>query len=145
MLMSYNMGQQRRLSGNIALQLGEYYNGTIRSVTGRGVDIAGGTVTNAAGAVISGNVAGVRIGDISAVDAVVIATPVSSHFELTMAALSAGKHVLVEKPIASNSEQACQLLEEAAKRQLVLMVDHTFVYTDAVRKMRELISSGALG
>lgn len=81
----------------------------------------------------------------TAVDAVVIATPVSSHFELTMAALSAGKHVLVEKPIASNSEQACQLLEEAAKRQLVLMVDHTFVYTDAVRKMRELISSGALG
>jgi predicted dehydrogenase len=79
------------------------------------------------------------------VDAVVVATPVSSHFELTMATLNAGKHVLVEKPIASNSEQAGQLIDEAAKRQLVLMVDHTFVYTDAVRKMRELISSGELG
>jgi len=79
------------------------------------------------------------------VDAIVVATPVSSHFELAMAALKSGKHVLVEKPIASNSEQACQLIDEASKRQLVLMVDHTFVYTDAVRKVRELISTGALG
>jgi predicted dehydrogenase len=79
------------------------------------------------------------------VDAVVIATPVSSHFELTRSALSAGKHVLVEKPIASNSDQARQLIDEAEKRKLVLLVDHTFVYTDAVRKMRELISTGALG
>jgi predicted dehydrogenase len=79
------------------------------------------------------------------VDAVVVATPVSSHFDLALAALKAGKHVLVEKPIASNSEQTNQLIEEAAKRNLVLMVDHTFVYTDAVRKMRELISSGQLG
>ena len=79
------------------------------------------------------------------VDAVVVATPVSSHFDLTMAALNAGKHVLVEKPIASNSEQAQQLIEVADKRGLVLMVDHTFVYTDAVRKIRELISTGALG
>ena len=79
------------------------------------------------------------------VDAVVVATPVSSHFDLTMAALKAGKHVLVEKPISSNSEQTRQLIDEAAGRNLVLMVDHTFVYTDAVRKMRELISSGQLG
>jgi predicted dehydrogenase len=79
------------------------------------------------------------------VDAVVVATPVSSHFDLTMAALNAEKHVLVEKPIASNSEQAKQLIEVADKRGLVLMVDHTFVYTDAVRKIRELISTGALG
>jgi predicted dehydrogenase len=79
------------------------------------------------------------------VDAVVVATPVFSHFDLTMAALNAGKHVLVEKPIASNSEQARQLIEVADKRGLVLMVDHTFVYTDAVRKIRELISTGALG
>ena len=79
------------------------------------------------------------------VDAVVVATPVSSHFDLTMSALKAGKHVLVEKPIASNSDQTKQLIDEAAKRNLVLMVDHTFVYTDAVRKMRELISSGQLG
>jgi predicted dehydrogenase len=79
------------------------------------------------------------------VDAVVIATPVSSHFDLAMSALKAGKHVLVEKPIASNSDQTRQLIDEAAKRRLTLMVDHTFVYTDAVRKMRELISSGQLG
>lgn len=79
------------------------------------------------------------------VEAVVVATPVSSHFELAMAALRAGKHVLVEKPIASNSDQARQLIDEAARCQLVLMVDHTFVYTDAVRRMRQLISAGALG
>jgi len=80
-----------------------------------------------------------------AIDAIVIATPVSSHFDLAIAALRAGKHVLVEKPLASNSEQAVQLIEEAALRELVLMVDHTFVYTEAVRKVRELIASGTLG
>jgi predicted dehydrogenase len=79
------------------------------------------------------------------IDAVVIATPVSSHFELTLAALQAGKHVLVEKPLASTSDQARKLIDEAAARKLVLLVDHTFVYTDAVRKIRELISSGQLG
>lgn len=79
------------------------------------------------------------------IDAVVIATPVSSHFELALAALKAGKHVLVEKPIASTSDQARQLIDEAAARKLVLLVDHTFVYTDAVRKMREIIASGQLG
>jgi predicted dehydrogenase len=79
------------------------------------------------------------------IDAVVIATPVSSHFDLALAALKAGKHVLVEKPLAANSEQARQLIDEAAARNLVLLVDHTFVYTDAVRKIRELISSGQLG
>jgi predicted dehydrogenase len=79
------------------------------------------------------------------VDAVVVATPVSSHFDLAMASLKAGKHVLVEKPLASNSDQARLLIDEAANRNLVLMVDHTFVYTDAVRKMRQLILSGALG
>ena len=79
------------------------------------------------------------------VDAVVIATPVSSHFELAMSALKAGKHVLVEKPLAARSDQARKLVDEAAARNLVLLVDHTFVYTDAVRKIRELISSGQLG
>ena len=79
------------------------------------------------------------------VEAVVIATPVSSHFELAMAVLRAGKHVLVEKPLASNSDQARKLIDEAAARKLVLMVDHTFVYTEAVRKIRELIASNALG
>lgn len=81
----------------------------------------------------------------TAVDAVLIATPVSTHFDLALAALRAGKHVFVEKPLASNSEQAQELIAEAAARRLVLMVDHTFVYTDAVRKMRELIATGALG
>jgi predicted dehydrogenase len=79
------------------------------------------------------------------VDAVAIATPVSSHFDLAMEALRAGKHVLVEKPITSTSEQATALIAEAEKRGLVLMVDHTFVYTNAVGKMRELTHAGDLG
>ena len=79
------------------------------------------------------------------IDAIVIATPVTSHYDLAIAALRAGKHVLVEKPLASNSEQAVRLIDEASSRDLVLMVDHTFVYTDAVRKVRELIASGTLG
>lgn len=79
------------------------------------------------------------------IDAVVIATPVSSHFELALAALQAGKHVLVEKPLAATSDQARKLVDEAAARKLVLMVDHTFVYTDAVRKIREMIAAGELG
>ena len=79
------------------------------------------------------------------VDAVVVATPVDKHFELAMASLRAGKHVLVEKPITSTSEQASRLIDEAAARRLVLMVDHTFVYTGAVRKMRELLETGELG
>ena len=89
-----------------------------------------------------------RAGDLindPGIDAVVIATPVSSHFELALAALQAGKHVLVEKPLASTSDQGRRLIEEAAARKLVLLVDHTFVYTDAVRKIRELIASGQLG
>ena len=80
-----------------------------------------------------------------AVDAVVIATPVALHFELASAALRAGKHVLVEKPIASTSDEASRLIDEAARRRLVLMVDHTFIYTGAVRKMRELVAGGELG
>ena len=62
-----------------------------------------------------------------------------------MRALKSNKHVLVEKPLASNSAQAAQLIDEAARRNLVLMVDHTFVYTGAVRKIRELVAAGALG
>jgi predicted dehydrogenase len=80
-----------------------------------------------------------------AVDAVAIATPVSTHFELGMAALRAGKHVLIEKPLAATSEQAERLVDEAERRGLVLMVDHTFVYTPAVQKMRELVEAGELG
>ena len=80
-----------------------------------------------------------------AVDAVVVATPVSTHFDLAMAALAAGKHVLVEKPMTATSEQAIRLIEEADRRGRVLMVDHTFVYTSAVRKIRDLIAAGELG
>ncbi|MFP5264535.1 MAG: Gfo/Idh/MocA family protein [Blastocatellia bacterium] len=80
-----------------------------------------------------------------AIGAVAIATPVSSHFELAMRALGAGKHVLVEKPLALSSAHAERLIEEAARRKLVLMVDHTFVYTGAVKKIREMVATGALG
>lgn len=83
--------------------------------------------------------------DNPAVDAVAIATPVFTHFDLAMKALKAGKHVLVEKPLASSLEQATQLIEEAEKRGLVLMVDHTFVYTGAVRKIRQMVQGGELG
>jgi predicted dehydrogenase len=81
----------------------------------------------------------------SSVDAVVIATPVDYHYPLAMAALQAGKHVLVEKPLASSSEEAARLIDQAASRRLVLMVDHTFVYTGAVQKIRELTHGGDLG
>ncbi len=81
----------------------------------------------------------------SAVDAVAIATPVSSHFDLALAALQAGKHVLVEKPLATNPAQVLQLIEEAERRSLILMVDHTFVYTGAVRKIKELLNEERLG
>lgn len=79
------------------------------------------------------------------IDAVAIATPVSSHFDLAMAALAANKHVLVEKPLASTCAQALELIDEAARRRRVIMVDHTFVYTGAVRKIRELIANNDLG
>jgi predicted dehydrogenase len=74
--------------------------------------------------------------------AVAIATPVSTHFRLALKALMAGKHVFVEKPMAATSDEAQRLVEEAARRRLVLAVDHTFVHTGAVRKMREVVESG---
>lgn len=76
------------------------------------------------------------------VHAVVIATPVSSHYQLAMKALMAGKHVFIEKPIAATSDEARRMVEEAARRNLVLAVDHTFVHTGAVRKMREIADNG---
>jgi predicted dehydrogenase len=79
------------------------------------------------------------------VHAVAIATPVTSHFELGMAALKAGKHLWVEKPLTETSLQARKLIEEAQRRKLILIVDHTFIYTGAVRKMHEIVSSGELG
>ena len=75
----------------------------------------------------------------SRIDAIAIATPVSTHYELALAALRAGKHVLVEKPLAQTSEQVRRLIEEAERRRLILMVDHTFLYTPAVQKIRDLI------
>jgi predicted dehydrogenase len=79
------------------------------------------------------------------IDAIAIATPVSTHFELGMAVLKSGKHLWLEKPMAETSLQARQLLDEADKRKLVLFVDHTFVYTGAVRKMKEIVAGGELG
>ena len=80
-----------------------------------------------------------------AIDAVIVATPVSTHYEIALAALRAGKHVLVEKPMADSPVKAARLVEEAAKRSLVLMVDHTFVYTGAIRAIRGLMDAGELG
>jgi predicted dehydrogenase len=79
------------------------------------------------------------------VEAVAIATPVSTHFELAREALEAGRHVLVTKPLAATSQECQRLVTLAADVGRVLLVDHTFVYTGAVRKMRELIDEGGLG
>lgn len=79
------------------------------------------------------------------VDVVAIATPVSTHYELAKRALLSGKHVLVEKPLASSSGQGQELIEIARDRGLVLFVDHVFLYSPAVRKMSELCRKGELG
>lgn len=79
------------------------------------------------------------------VDAVAVITPVWTHYELAKLALENGKHVFVEKPFTSNSAQAEELVELAARKNLKIMVDHTFLFTGAVRKIRELADSGALG
>lgn len=78
-------------------------------------------------------------------DAVAIATTVSTHFHLAQAALSAGKHVLIEKPMALRSEDCRTLISLARTHGVTLMVDHTFIYTGAVRKIAELVASGELG
>jgi len=79
------------------------------------------------------------------IDAIAIATPVAAHFDLAMAALAAGKHIFVEKPVTATSDQAARLVDEADRRGLTMMVDHTFLYTSAVRKIRELCDRGSLG
>ena len=79
------------------------------------------------------------------IEAVVIATPVSSHFPLASAALEAGKHVLVEKPLAASSTECLELMRLADHRDLILMPGHTFLYSPPVVAVRELIESGALG
>jgi predicted dehydrogenase len=83
--------------------------------------------------------------DDPSIDAVAIATPVSTHYELALRSLQAGKHVLVEKPLASDTIQVQHLMDLAQKCNRVLMVDHTFVYTGSVRKIRELVDAGGLG
>lgn len=79
------------------------------------------------------------------VDAVAVITPVWTHYELAKAALQNGKHVFIEKPFTSNSEQAQELIELAERKGLTIMVDHTFLFTGAVKKIRDLVESGALG
>ncbi len=79
------------------------------------------------------------------IDAVAIATPVSTHFELAKQALRSGKHVFVEKPLTATVDEGERLLEEAQRNKRILMVDHTFVYTGAVRKIKDLMEKGELG
>jgi predicted dehydrogenase len=79
------------------------------------------------------------------IHAVVIATPVSTHYPFAERALRAGKHVLAEQPLATNTQQALELLELADKHHRVLMVDHTFIYTGAVRHIKRLVDTGELG
>lgn len=79
------------------------------------------------------------------IHAIIIATPVHTHYELALAALRAGKHILVEKPLAQSADLVRRLIDEAERRRLTLMVDHTFLYTPAVRKIRELMMRGELG
>jgi predicted dehydrogenase len=79
------------------------------------------------------------------IDAIAIATPVSTHFELAMAVLKAGKHLWLTKPMTETSLQARKLIDEAEKRSLVFLIDHTFAYTGSVRKICEIVASGDLG
>lgn len=81
----------------------------------------------------------------SDIDVVAIVTPVSSHFELAKRALENGKHVFVEKPFTATSEQAEELIELAEWKNLTIMVDHTFIYTGAVRATQKFIQDGTLG
>jgi len=79
------------------------------------------------------------------VDAIVIATPVHTHFPMALKALQHGKHVLLEKPMTQSTEEANELIALSKAKGLLLMVDHTFLYTGAVQKIKELIDNGELG
>jgi predicted dehydrogenase len=79
------------------------------------------------------------------IDAIAVITPVWTHFEFAKAALENGKHVFVEKPFTASSAEASQLIDLAAAKKLQIMVDHTFLFTGAVRKIRQLIDEGVLG
>jgi predicted dehydrogenase len=79
------------------------------------------------------------------IDAVAIATPVMAHYPLIKKALLTGKHVLAEKPMTTSKAQASELIQIAVKNERTLMVDHTFLYTGAVRKIKKIIESGEIG
>ena len=79
------------------------------------------------------------------IDAIAVITPVWTHYELAKAALEHGKHVFVEKPFTSNGAQAEELINLAAKKKLKIMVDHTFLFTGAVKKIRQVLKEGTLG
>jgi predicted dehydrogenase len=79
------------------------------------------------------------------IDAVAVVTPVWTHYQLTKAALENGKHVFVEKPFTSTAEQAQELIDLADSKELQIMVDHTFLFTGAVKKIRQLVEDGTLG
>ncbi len=86
-----------------------------------------------------------RLLDDPALDAIFLATPVFTHYELALRCLQAGKHCFVEKPLAPSSEQASELIDFAGERGLQLMCGHTFLYSPPVRAVRDLIASGELG
>ncbi len=86
-----------------------------------------------------------KIIDDPGIDIVAVATPVQTHFSICSEALKAGKHVFVEKPITASVDEARELIDIAEKSQRKLMVGHTFLYTSAVKKMKEIIDSGELG
>jgi predicted dehydrogenase len=79
------------------------------------------------------------------IDAIAVVTPVWTHYELAKAALENGKHIFVEKPFTSNTKQAEELVNLAARKNLKIMVDHTFLFTGAVRKIKQLLQEDALG
>lgn len=81
----------------------------------------------------------------SDVEAVIIATPIRTHYQLAQAALLAGKHVMVEKPLTADSAEAAELVRLAEERGLTLMVGHTFEYNSAIRALRDIVASGELG
>jgi predicted dehydrogenase len=83
--------------------------------------------------------------DNSDIDVVVISTPVFTHFELAKDALNSGKHVFVEKPLTASSAQSIELIELALRNEKILMVDHTFLYTGAIQKIKSVLDSNELG
>src|SRR4051794_25025632 len=91
---------------------------------------------------ITGNVS--EILKATDVYAVAVVTPVWTHYDLAKEALKNGKHVFVEKPFTSTSDQAEELIDLAEQKQLTIMVDHTFLFTGSVRKIRQLVDNGTL-